>query len=194
MLRRQLGIGDKEKVFSFLGRLSVEKGICELVRAFMNIKREDVHLLFIGSMETNRACLPADVSELIEKHPRIHLTGWTDDVTGYLAASDIMAHPSYHEGFPNALLQAGAMEIPCIASDVRGCRDVIEHEKTGLLVPAKDAEALHSAMEVLLSGPEFCERLAQKALDNIREKWDHKLVCRNLVSYYNGLLKQKNLS
>ncbi len=189
--RRQLGINKDEKVFLFLGRLSVEKGICELIEAFANIKRTDIHLLLTGSLETNRARLSEDVRGIIDRHPRIYLTGWTDDVSGYLSAADIMVHPTYHEGFPNALLQAGAMELPCIATNVRGCQDIIEHEKTGLLVPARDPAALQESMELLLSRPGLCRSLAENALDNIKTKWDHRVVCGMLMEYYVTLLKQK---
>jgi glycosyltransferase involved in cell wall biosynthesis len=188
LYRSRFGIKDNDHAFAYLGRLSSEKGINELIEAFLSIKRENIHLILIGSLESNRAFLPASVVETVNKHPRIHLTGWTNDVPGYLAAADILVHPTYHEGFPNALLQAGAMGLPCIATDVRGCQDVVEHMKTGLLVPHRDADALKKQMELLLDSPGLCRELAGNALRNIREKWDHRVVCRLLTEYYDELL------
>ncbi len=190
--RSCLGIKDNEKVFAYLGRLSKEKGIEELIEAFLAIGEKNIRLILIGSLESNRAHLSQGTVKTINEHPGIHLTGWTDDVPGYLAAADIMVHPTYHEGFPNALLQAGAMELPCIATDVRGCQDIIEHMITGLIVPPRDAGALKKQMELLLCSPELGKELAENALRNIREKWDHRMVCRLLKEYYDDLLGIRN--
>jgi glycosyltransferase involved in cell wall biosynthesis len=190
LYREHFGIRGNDKVFAYLGRLSAEKGIRELIEAFLGIKREDIHLMLIGSMESNRAQLSGSTVQTINEHNRVHLTGWTDDVPGYLSASDIMVHPTYHEGFPNALIQAGAMGIPCIATDVRGCRDIIEGMKTGLLAPAGNVEALKEKMELLLNSPDLCKEFSENMLVNIKDKWEHKYVCGLLKKYYDELLNR----
>lgn len=185
--RSRFGIKDSDTVFVFIGRLSREKGIEELVRAFISIPRDDIRLLFLGRFESNRARVADAVVKLINEHPRIHLTGWTDDVPGFLASSDILVLPTYHEGFPNALVQGAAMGLPCIATDVRGCRDIIEHMKTGLLVPPGDPAALQKAMKSLLESPDLRKTLSSNNYYNIKNKWASNQVCQSLKDYYDRL-------
>lgn len=188
--REKLGIRDSDTVFVFVGRISREKGIEELIQAFIGIPGNDTRLLLLGDLESNRALLSDRTVSIIKEHPRIHLTGWTDDVPGFLACAHILVLPTYHEGFPNALLQGAAMGLPCIATDVRGCRDIIEHMQTGLLVPPRDPGALREAMETLLKSKELQKTLSHNNHENVEAKWGSLQVSRNLKSYYDGLLFQ----
>ncbi len=187
--RDKFSIKESDTVFIFVGRLSVEKGIVELVQAFTGIQDKNIHLMFLGRMESNRALLPENISKIIHEHPRIHLTGWTDDVPGFLACADILVLPTYHEGFPNALLQGAAMGLPIIATDVRGCRDIIQHMETGLLVPPENPAALQNAMSQMLKSTDLRKTLSTNNLENVRKKWAQEKVCMDLQQYYNKLIE-----
>ncbi|WP_197053546.1 glycosyltransferase [Sphingobacterium sp. T2] len=83
---------------------------------------------------------------LIQQHPNILSVGFQKDVRPYFAISHALAFPSYREGFPNVVMQAGAMELPCIVSNINGCNEIVVEGENGLIVPTKDEEALYQAM------------------------------------------------
>lgn len=131
-------------IFGFVGRLNRDKGLQELVSAFTNLEGR-VALLLVGDLD---GTAPVDSQTLfeIEAHPRIHTTGFLDDIRPALAACDVLVLPSYREGFPNVVLQAGAMGKPVIATDINGCNEVIETGFNGWLIPPRDSEALADQM------------------------------------------------
>jgi glycosyltransferase involved in cell wall biosynthesis len=147
-VRAKLGISDSSTVFVFVGRLVPDKGIVELIQAFTHpeFAESDIHLLLVGDEEYDLSPLPEETRELISKSRRVHKLGWRNDVRPYLSASDVFVLPSYREGLPNSVLEAGAMALPSIVSDINGCNEVIEDGSNGIIVPPKDHVALHRAM------------------------------------------------
>ena len=158
-IRRQNGIEPGATVVGFLGRLVPDKGLCELVEAFERCaeKYPAAHLLLVGPHEAKTA-LPASLTRKVEDHPRISCVGETVDPPPYLAAMDLVVLPSYREGFGLSLLEAAALGLPTVASDIPGCRDAVADTLTGSLVPARDAVALEGAISTYLADQEMCRR------------------------------------
>ncbi len=148
-LRDSLGISKDDFVFLFVGRIVADKGINELVSSFtkVNKKYHRTKLLLVGSYEKQLDPVLPEIEKLIQSHPNIVYVGHQNDVRPFFAISDVLAFPSYREGFPNVVMQAGAMGIPTIATNINGCNEIILEGENGVLVPAKDENALQSKME-----------------------------------------------
>jgi len=135
-------------VVGFVGRLVRDKGVQELASAWRRLAAADprLHLLMVGMFEREDA-LPGDVVAALRADPRVHLTGLDWNTPPLYAAMDVVALPTYREGFPNVLLEAAAMALPVVATATPGCVDAVQDGVTGTLVPARDAEALAAALE-----------------------------------------------
>lgn len=143
-----------------------------------------VKLLLVGPLEQHHnPILNMTLSE-IHRNPHIITTGFVQDVRPYLAISSCLILPSYREGFPNAVLQAGAMGLPSIVTDINGCNEIIEHNNNGLIIPVKDDRALFKAMESLLHDPCFFNRLRKDTRKKIGDKYGHKEVWDGLLAEY----------
>lgn len=182
-LRTDHNIPIEPIVFVFVGRIVEDKGIHELVEAFLEIK-EEAYLLIVGAFEDEREPVKAEIKQAISTHPRIIHVGFQKDIRPFLAASDIFVFPSYREGFPNVVLQAAAMELPCIVSDINGSNEIIAHNKNGLIVPVKNTQKLKFAMEDLLADSEKRKALILKSRASILEKYDQKKVWKAILEVY----------
>lgn len=180
-------------VFAFTGRLVKDKGINELVSAFVKLadKYPTAHLLLIGPQEPELDPLTLETQERIAGHPNIHAPGSCSNVPEMLEAADAFVFPSYREGFPNALLEAQAMSLPCIATDICGCNEIITDADNGLLVPARAEAPLLHAMDKLISMPaEARAHMGNSAHKQIEEKFTAAFVAQNLHHYYQQLLNK----
>ena len=135
--------------FCFVGRIVKDKGINELVLAFVRLTKvyPEVRLLLVGPFERDLDPVSSEIEHIILDHSSISFVGFQQDIRPYLAASDALAFPSYREGFPNVVLQAGAMGLPSIVTDINGCNEIIEDGVNGVIVPPRDEEALYNAMK-----------------------------------------------
>lgn len=152
-LRKKLGISPTDFVFIYSGRYVRDKGINELVEAFITINRKhpETKLLLMGCFEDDLdPLLPATV-EAIKHHKAIIDTGWHKEIRPYFSVADTLVFPSYREGFPNTVLQAGAMGLYSIVSDINGCNEIIIDGENGKIIPPKNSEALKNAMLQALS-------------------------------------------
>ena len=174
-------------VFVFVGRIVEDKGIHELVEAFLSI-REEAYLLLVGAFEDEREPVKSETKEAIKSHKRIIYVGFQKDIRPFLAASDVFVFPSYREGFPNVVLQAAAMELPCIVSNINGSNEIIKRNQNGLIVPVKNTEALQYAMEDLLIHSEKRRALAAKSRASILEKYDQQKVWEAILTEYKRLV------
>lgn len=192
-IRQSLGIPAEAFAFAFTGRLVKDKGINELVSAFAELadKHPSAHLLLIGPQEPELDPLQPETQELIAGHPCIHSPGSCSNVPEMLEAADAFVFPSYREGFPNALLEAQAMSLPCIATDICGCNEIIADGENGLLIPARAAAPLRDAMDTIISMP-AAERshMGHTARRQIEEKFTAAFVAKNLHHYYQQLLNK----
>lgn len=186
-LKTKLGIPDDAFVFCFVGRLNRDKGLVELMQAF-SVLPGSAHLVLVGGLDHSA---PIDQATLtaIESNPRVHQMGFLSDIRPVLYLADILVLPSYREGFPNVVLQAGAMELPVIATDINGCNEVIEPEFNGWLVPPRDAQNLATAMKQAMQTPADVRlEMGKRARSRIQERFERQQHWERMVEFYQGLL------
>ena len=188
-LRESLQLLDSDFVFVFVGRLVSDKGINEAVSAFtkLRITYPQAKFLLVGPLESELDPLEHSTLEAITHCSGILSVGYQSDVRPYLAISDCLVFPSYREGFPNVVMQAGAMELPSIVSDINGCNEIIVPGENGIIVPVKSEQALLEAMELMLSDEALRERLTNKARLMIEERYEQRVVWEALLGEYEGL-------
>lgn len=176
--------------FCFVGRMVRDKGINELVSAFVRLheKYPQVRLLLVGPFEKKLDPVLPETEKTIQEHPAIRFMGFQPDVRPFLVASDALVLPSYREGFPNVVLQAGAMGLPSIVTDINGSNEIILPNENGVIVPSKDEEALYRAMENFLLHPEEVQRMAEKARSMIASRYDRKILWEALLKEYKLLI------
>jgi glycosyltransferase involved in cell wall biosynthesis len=188
-IRKEKGIGENDIVFSFIGRIVKDKGISELIRAFEITKQHAVpeqkmFLLIVGVFEQLLDPLSQDDISFLHTDPHVVLAGFQKDVRPWLLASDIFVFPSYREGFPNVVLQASCLEIPCIVSDINGCNEIIRHEDTGLIVPPKNHQALTDAMLTLTFDRKKRQNFAARARKFVAANFEQAFVWQELHKEY----------
>jgi len=188
-LRKKLNIGKDDFVFVFMGRLVSDKGINELIVAFDRLcaTYSKIKLLLVGTYENELDPLQRETLEIIENNKNIVATGWVEDVRPYLSISDCLAFPSYREGFPNVVMQAGAMELPCIVTDINGCNEIIKHKESGFIIPVKDAKALWHAMDYILKNKEAAKNMGVVSRAHIVAHFERQVVWDALLSEYKSL-------
>jgi glycosyltransferase involved in cell wall biosynthesis len=194
-LKTGLGIHENDFVYVFVGRIVGDKGINELIAAFLNLKSETLNLklLLVGPFEEDLDPLLPETLHAIEMHPNIISVGFQADVRPYFAISDCLTFPSYREGFPNVVMQAGAMDLPSIVTDINGCNEIIEDGINGLIIPSKNSIALQMAMIKLVEDKELFKNLKSNARQMITSRYEQKLVWEALLMEYQTLLKEKGL-
>ncbi len=187
--RRLLGIDDEATVYVFLGRLVHAKGVEELLQSFDALRQAHDHLmlLIVGDQEKALDPLSASAVDRLSADAGVIQIGWRDDVRPILAAADVCVLPSHREGLPNILLEAAASGLPAVASDINGCNEVVEHGRTGILVPAKDVQALYGGLVTLLD-PATRRSMGEAARERIITRYEHEAFCRALVAYYTETL------
>ncbi len=178
--------------FVFIGRLVRDKGINELVKAFsqLNITYPDTRLLLVGPYEENLDPLSPETLAEIKNNKAIKSVGCQADVRPWLAASDLFVFPSYREGFPNVVIEAGAMSLPSIVTDINGSREIIINGINGIIIPPREVEALQDAMERLLTNSELTLEMSSNARPLIESRYEQRYVRQCLKDYYNELLKK----
>ena len=189
----RLIIQKKDFVFIFVGRLVGDKGINELIDAFARIKDSNVKLLLVGGLESDLDPLKSETIHEIDKNKNIISVGFQKDVRPYFAISHCLVFPSYREGFPNVVLQAGAMGLPSIVSNINGCNEIIQEGINGSIIPSKDRESLYKVMHKIISDEAWRKQLAGNARDIIVSHYEQKLVWDALLIEYNHLLIQKGI-
>jgi glycosyltransferase involved in cell wall biosynthesis len=173
VMARTVGIRkDDVTTFVFIGRMVRDKGINELIDAFcqLNDKYPNTRMLLVRNLEENLDPISPRTKTLIDSNPSIEHVGYQNDVRPWLASSDVLVLPSYREGFPNVILQAGAMGLPVIVSDVNGADEVVISGYNGIIIPRKNTDALYSAMAEMVSKPDLRHTMSSNSRNGYHRK------------------------
>lgn len=180
---------EKSVTYVFVGRLVGDKGVNELAAAFDRLSKEhdDARLFLVGPEEKKLDPLAEDTVQMFINNNRIIRFGMQKDVRPYLAASDIFVLPSYREGFPNVVLEASSMGLPCIVSEVNGATDAVKEGVNGLIVPKRDTEALYLAMERLYNDADLRKKMSSVARSMVKERFNRPDVWAATLEMYRSL-------
>lgn len=186
LLRKQLGIHPTDFVFIFVGRLVGDKGINEMVAAFTSLHRKHPHakLLLVGDYEPELDPLLTETMTVIGNDASIISVGFQSEVCPYFSISNCLVFPSYREGFPNVVLQAGAMGLPSIVSAINGCNEIIIEGVNGTIVPVKNVPILLQKMVLLLDDSVYYEHLKGNSRTMITSRYDQHVVWQALLEAY----------
>ena len=184
----------KENVFTFLfvGRIVREKGINELCRSFDRLSKtyQNTRLFLVGNYEEELDPISDEARTIIQENGCILAVGsqYGDELLGYYAASDCFVFPSYREGFPNTVLEAGAMGLPSIVTDINGSREIIKQGENGIIVPSQDAQALFEAMSRMMRDTEQREHMAGNARKMVADRFEQGYMRKCLYDFYEEIL------
>ncbi|NQV71473.1 glycosyltransferase family 4 protein [bacterium] len=188
-VRTSLNISKHNTVFVYVGRLVPDKGIVELVEAFVELADShfDVDLLLVGETEEELASLPSSTREKMAGSDRIHELGWRLDVRPYLAAANVFVLPSYREGLPNSVIEAGAMSLPSIVTDINGCNEVITDGANGFLVPIKNSPLLLLIMIEIMKGGIDLGTMGDAARCQVVDFYSQDFLWQEILDFYQDL-------
>ena len=193
-LREKLSIQPDDFVFVFVGRIVSDKGINELIKAFSELqtvenKLTGIKLLLVGGLENDLDPLNPETLAEINQNKDIISVGFQQDVRSFFAIADALVFPSYREGFPNVVMQAGAMGLPSIVSDINGCNEIIIEGENGLIIPSKNVEKLKEKMLTLAKDKNLYTKLKGNSRRMIENRYEQSVVWNALLEEYEGLLQ-----
>jgi glycosyltransferase involved in cell wall biosynthesis len=185
-LRKELQLNLSDFVFVFVGRLVADKGVNELVAAFSELSKTNTHckLLLVGPLESELDPLSAATLQAISNNRSIISVGFQADIRSYLSISNVFVFPSYREGFPNVVLQAGAMGLPCIVTNISGSNEIIQDNSNGIVIPVRDTQSLLTQMDLLLQDNVLTNNLAQSAREIIVTRYKQQMVWEAVLDTY----------
>ncbi len=208
LLRDKLGIPQKAKVMGYVGRIVRYKGIAELAQSFKQLASEypDLHLLIVGA-EDNKDPVDPEVIKFLKNHERVHFTGYIqmdvkappslygflNEMPPYYLTMDILTLPSYWEGFGYSLLEASAMELPCVATAISGIQDAVVGGETGIMVSPYDVTGLTDAFCRLLADDQLSRRLGQAGRRRVMEQFSKEPIWQAQVELYHKWMKELGL-
>lgn len=194
--RLEVGLPNGTRVVGFVGRLVREKGLLELFAAARLVREKvpDVHFLFIGPVDTHKPdALTPDTAQEYGIADICHFLGMRQDMPELYALMDVFFLPSHREGFPRAPMEASAMKVPCVVTNIRGCREAVEHGRNGLLVPVGNVQALADAIIELLTDEEKARRMGEEGRRMALERFDERVVFNKVKAEYARLLREEGL-
>ena len=183
---KSIGATEHDFVYLFVGRIVKDKGINELVAAFKNVnsKFENTKLILVGRYENELNPISNETALEIKNNASIIEVGFQKEVRPYFYSSDVLVFPSYREGFPNVVLQAGAMGLNAIVSDINGCNEIVQDGETGFIVPRKNSELLQIAMEKVYVNHTKNQEMGRKAKELIQSKYNQNIVWNKILEEY----------
>lgn len=190
-IRKKFNIPENAFVYGFVGRITGDKGINELLSATRNLfdSHNDMYVLLIGGMEKEDS-VDTKLFEWSKTQERVIYCGSTNEVQKYMAAMDCYVMPSYREGFGLTVLEAGAMELPVICTNIPGPTDAIHHEVNGLIVEKKDSKAIEDAVLRIYSDRELAKRLGAVGYENVKENYEQKSLFKYILEDRERLLQE----
>ena len=164
--------------------------VVEVTTRAIKKKYDNIRLLLVGNFEHNLDPVKPETLKIIDENPGIELLGpkYGDDLLACYAASDCFVFPSYREGFPNTVMEAGAMGLPSIVTDINGSREIIIQNENGIIIPSKDADALYQAMEEMINNPDKTNTYANNARKMIASRFERSFVCQCLYNFYEEII------
>lgn len=185
-IRAKLGIAPDAFVFGFVGRIVQDKGINELVHAFarLNEEHKNCYLILVGGEETEQNPITAETRQLINECSSIKAVGRKKDVRPYLAAMDGFVLPSYREGFGMVLVEAAAMGVPSITTNIIGCNEVIMDSVNGDIIEPRSEEALYEQMKRWVKRPEMVKQYAAHARELAASRYEQQAVWKAYREFY----------
>lgn len=185
------GWGDDLFTFVFVGRLVGDKGINELVHAFVRLNKDypKTRLVLVGHEEKELDPLKPETQQLIDQNTSIKAVGTQSDVRPWYARADAAILPSYREGFPNVVIEAGAMGLPQIVTDINGAREIIIEGKNGTIIPPRNEDALYTAMKRFVESPDYVRSLAINAREMIATRYEQSFVRKCLYDFYDEITR-----
>ena len=188
-LKKQLSISETDFVFIFVGRIVQDKGINELIDAFLLLSESNncAKLLLVGPFEQHLNPIKPETLFQIQNHKQIISVGFQDDVRPYFAISNCLVFPSYREGFPNVVLQASAMNLPSIVTNINGSNEIISHNVNGLIIPSKNSEVLFAAMKAIIFDVDLYTILKSNCRKNCVLKYSQISVWNAILEEYKAL-------
>ena len=182
---------DQPFTFVFVGRIVHDKGIDEMVSAFIRLNHvyHDTRLLLVGRYEENLDPVSSETKQLIDTSDAIEAVGMQRDVRPFYEQSDVLVFPSYREGFPNVVIEAGAMDLPSIVTDINGSREIIENGKNGVIVPPRDDQALFDAMKWMVEHSDERKAMVANARSMVANRYEQGFVRQCLKDYYKEILQ-----
>lgn len=189
---KELGIEPDDFVMLFVGRLSKEKGIYELISAFFKLQNDSnkIRLVLLGPCEEKA------VEEKLKDwtlSSKIDYLGPTETPEKYLSIADLLCLPSYREGFGTVVIEAAAMQVPTLGTDINGLKDAVEDGVTGMLVPTEDSDALYETMKLFIHDPKLAQQMGIAAYRRCKKVFDSTVLSRLVSEQYQYLLSKKNL-
>jgi glycosyltransferase involved in cell wall biosynthesis len=196
IIRRRLGFAYGTPVIGFVGRLTRDKGVPELLEAFEEVLRSlpNARLLLVGWYDQSADALSPVLRQFIDSHPRISRTGFVPDTAPYYKAMDVLVLPTWREGFPNVVLEAAASGIPVITTFATGARDAVIPEVTGLLIPPGYPEAICEATLKILQDTPLRRRMGVAARERVLDQFVDDRVLGLSVALYQSLVRANALT
>lgn len=186
-MRRELGLGEDDFAFVFIGRIVGDKGMNELAEILRYAQDDRIKLILVGRFEPQLDPLEDGNEEFFRTSGNVRYVGYQSDVRPYLFAADALVFPSYREGFPNVVMQAGAMGLPSIVTDISGCNEIIIEGENGRIIPPRDKDVLKNMMTWFIEHPSEVAEMASKAREMIASRYDRQDVWNALLMMYKSL-------
>ena len=194
VMEKAAGIRSNLFTFVYVGRIVKDKGIDELCEAFERLQKEFPHIILrlVGSFEDDVDPISEQSKKIIENNKSIEAIGakYGDDFLAYYASADCFVMPSYREGFPNTVLEAGALGLPSVVTDINGSREIIIEGENGLIVPPQNSDALYGAMKKMLTDEDSRKHMADNARKLVADRFEQGYVRKCLYDYYEELFSQ----
>lgn len=192
-LRNELGIPSGAAVLLFVGRFTPDKGISELLAAYEELVQRGLFasLVILGPLEADSEAFLGRLSEQARKG--VKLAGFSSEPERFMAIADVLVLPSYREGFGTVVLEAAAMGVPTVGTEIYGLSDAVENYHTGMLVPVRDFIALAAAIEILLHDPEKRKVMGEAARTRAHEYFSSSQMSDLVISQYIRWLKESNV-
>lgn len=191
-MRVKLGIPVGVPVLLFVGRITADKGVRELLLAFHELKQtgSHAHLVFVGPFDLERSTGKEITRSAIDAIPHTHIVGYSEQPEIYMAIADILCLPSYREGFGTVVIEAAAMAVPTVGTNIYGLSDAVVNGGTGILVPPRDSTALRRALSGLLDDPARCGAMGVAAKHRAEQLFDAKKINEIVIAEYCRLLSR----